>query len=148
MPPSDKLTNPVWLHFRAVVSTGMRRLDLKGYELAHRTGVTPSSVVGWLREGSLPKGRHLMNLAKVLGVDPEELVPSAGRTVTRSGVDHTARVSGGLDAITEMELALKELRSRWERDGQAERAKVLLESSDALAEARRPPERARRTKGS
>lgn len=148
MPPSDKLSNPVWLHFRATVSTAMKRLDLKGYELAQRTGVTPSSVVGWLREGSLPKGRHLMNLAKVLGMDAEDLVPSAGRTVVRKGADQNAYVTGGLVALSELELALKALRERWEQQGQGERASVASEIVNAAVAARQPPERARRTKGS
>jgi len=139
---ADKLHDPVWLRFRATVLTELKRLGLRQYELAKRVGVAPSSVVGWLREGSLPRGQALMNLANVLGLEPSDLVPGSGRAAPMQGEAASERLTGGRLVLAELDDLLRELKERWESQGRAQ----AVASSEAHQQRQRAPKR--RTQGS
>jgi transcriptional regulator with XRE-family HTH domain len=145
---SDKLRDPVWLAFRATVKRRLGELDLKQYELAQRVGVNPSSIVGWLKEGSLPRGQMLMRLARVLNFTPDDLVPTSLRAAPERGEAATAYRTGGRVVLDEIEVLLNDLRARWEKQGGL--AQSLEESSAMLSEAEAAQVRKvrRRTKGS
>lgn len=141
----------VWLQFRSKLASELRRKDIKQYELAKMVGVAASSVTGWLKEGSLPHGPTLMRLARVLNLEPEQLVPGSGRVAHsgRGAHDPSAFLSGGREAFDQMEVALKEARARFE--GRDESAKAARGSSDAVQQVERAeavPPKARRSRGS
>jgi len=51
------------------------------YRLARRAGVSPATLIVWERDGVAPKRRETYErLARVLGVDPKELLEIARNT--------------------------------------------------------------------
>ena len=51
------------------------------YRLARRAGVSPATLIVWERDGVAPKRRETYErLARVLGVDPQELLEIARDT--------------------------------------------------------------------
>ena len=51
------------------------------YRLARRAGVSPATLIVWERDGVAPKRReYYERLARVLGVDPQELLELARST--------------------------------------------------------------------
>jgi len=140
----------LWLVFRAALAAALHVKGLKQYELAKLVGVTPSSVHGWLHERSIPSGEKLTAVARVLELRPEDLVPSSARTVPTRGKDAGAYVTGGRVVLDELDVLLRDLRTRWEKQ-QADGAKGARESSDAVSRVERAKEasaRRRRSKGS
>jgi transcriptional regulator with XRE-family HTH domain len=95
---ADKRKSEVWLAFRAALSKALLRSGLKQYELAQRVGVNPSSIVGWLKEGSIPRGETLLRLAKVLALDPGDLVHTSARAAPQTGEDASAYLTAGAPA--------------------------------------------------
>lgn len=51
------------------------------YRLARRAGISPATLIVWERDGVAPKRRETYErLARVLGVDPQELLELARNT--------------------------------------------------------------------
>lgn len=129
-------------HFRAKLAEAMDRLDLKGYELARLVGVNPGSVTGW-RQGALPAGQRLADLAKVLKMTPEDLVPGTALPApSRNRAPRPDYVAGALDTLSEIEIALKEIRDRV-GEARSVAARGAREASDVDARARKVGSRRR-----
>jgi len=57
------------------------RAGIPRYRLARRAGISPATLIVWERDGIAPKRRETYErLARVLGVDPEELLELARNT--------------------------------------------------------------------
>ena len=57
------------------------RAGIPRYRLARRAGISPATLIVWERDGIAPKRRETYErLARVLGVDPEELLELAKNT--------------------------------------------------------------------
>jgi transcriptional regulator with XRE-family HTH domain len=57
------------------------RAGIPRYRLARRAGISPATLIVWERDGVAPKRRETYErLARVLGVDPKELLEIARDT--------------------------------------------------------------------
>lgn len=60
--------------FKARLSAAIERSGLSQTELAQRIGTPPSTIGGWVRRGSLPRGSVLLELCRVLDIRSEWLL--------------------------------------------------------------------------
>jgi len=69
----------------ATLTALLDRAGIPRYRLARRAGISPSTLIVWERDGIAPKRRETYErLARVLGVDPEELLELARNTTGES----------------------------------------------------------------
>lgn len=134
--------------FLARLRRAVRDSGLQGKELAKRLGVAPSSVTGWLKHGALPGADVLIDLPYVLGVSADYLL--AGRGNGKPGKPAhgpTEEAEGALTVLGEVEIAISEIRRRWEgkRAGETKAlaARTAREASDADAQVRKAAPRRR-----
>lgn len=99
-------------------------LDAKGWtqkDLARRVHVAESTVTGWLRHGALPGADVLFNLPYVMGVSADWLLAGRGDGKPPATIEtpNIAFLEGGRAALSEAEMALRDVSGRWRQEARA-----------------------------